>query len=129
MGCQRRSRDLDGTAEGQDCFLVPRIGADAGRQARHARGRGTYHSEKTHEFASCLCCVLVSLLARAAPGFRARCVPASAAIRQSVQQHDGSRPLLYGTIRTWANLLRKKDVAALLEDTLEEEKRRRVIGS
>src|SRR4029079_3372274 len=28
----------------------------------------------------------------------------------------------YGTIRTWANLLGKTDVAALLEDTLEEEK-------
>ena len=28
----------------------------------------------------------------------------------------------YGTIRTWANLLGKSDVAALLEDTLEEEK-------
>jgi len=28
----------------------------------------------------------------------------------------------YGTIRTWANLLGKGDVAALLEDTLEEEK-------
>ncbi len=28
----------------------------------------------------------------------------------------------YGTMRTWANLLGKRDVAALLEDTLEEEK-------
>jgi len=28
----------------------------------------------------------------------------------------------YGTMRTWANLLGKHDVAALLEDTLEEEK-------
>ena len=28
----------------------------------------------------------------------------------------------YGTIRTWANLLGKTDIAALLEDTLEEEK-------
>jgi ferritin-like metal-binding protein YciE len=28
----------------------------------------------------------------------------------------------YGTIRTWANLLGKTDVAALLEDTFEEEK-------
>jgi ferritin-like metal-binding protein YciE len=28
----------------------------------------------------------------------------------------------YGTIRTWANLLGKTDVAALFEDTLEEEK-------
>jgi hypothetical protein len=28
----------------------------------------------------------------------------------------------YGTIRTWANPLGKTDVAALLEDTLEEEK-------
>jgi ferritin-like metal-binding protein YciE len=28
----------------------------------------------------------------------------------------------YGTIRTWANLLGKHDVAALMEDTLEEEK-------
>jgi ferritin-like metal-binding protein YciE len=28
----------------------------------------------------------------------------------------------YGTIRTWANLLGKTDVAALMEDTLEEEK-------
>jgi ferritin-like metal-binding protein YciE len=28
----------------------------------------------------------------------------------------------YGTIRTWANLLGKNDVAALFEDTLEEEK-------
>jgi len=28
----------------------------------------------------------------------------------------------YGTIRTWANLLGKNDIAALLEDTLEEEK-------
>jgi ferritin-like metal-binding protein YciE len=28
----------------------------------------------------------------------------------------------YGTIRTWANVLGKTDVAALLEDTLEEEK-------
>ena len=28
----------------------------------------------------------------------------------------------YGTIRTWANLLGKSDVAALMEDTLEEEK-------
>jgi ferritin-like metal-binding protein YciE len=28
----------------------------------------------------------------------------------------------YGTLRTWANLLGKDDVAALLEDTLEEEK-------
>jgi ferritin-like metal-binding protein YciE len=28
----------------------------------------------------------------------------------------------YGTVRTWANLLGKTDVAAMLEDTLEEEK-------
>ena len=28
----------------------------------------------------------------------------------------------YGTVRTWANLLGKTDIAALLEDTLEEEK-------
>jgi ferritin-like metal-binding protein YciE len=28
----------------------------------------------------------------------------------------------YGTVRTWANLLGKADIAALLEDTLEEEK-------
>jgi ferritin-like metal-binding protein YciE len=28
----------------------------------------------------------------------------------------------YGTVRTWANLLGKSDIAALLEDTLEEEK-------
>jgi ferritin-like metal-binding protein YciE len=28
----------------------------------------------------------------------------------------------YGTVRTWANLLGKNDVAAILEDTLEEEK-------
>lgn len=29
----------------------------------------------------------------------------------------------YGTIRTWANLLGKTDVASLFEDTLEEEKK------
>jgi ferritin-like metal-binding protein YciE len=45
-----------------------------------------------------------------------------AAIIVAAQKVEHYEIASYGTIRTWANLLGKTDVAALFEDTLEEEK-------
>src|SRR5437588_6429193 len=40
----------------------------------------------------------------------------------SAQKVEHYEIAAYGTVRTWANLLGKSDVASLLEETLEEEK-------